>query len=134
MIVSYEAFEGALLCIGNGGVECRSSLTTNKYEHTILFKKLNERRNLETFGNSLIPIRRWFCLATIEERVIRNENSISVQGERLSAIEAILPHLATKADLKALENKLLALENKLFWVGIGISTALVVNIVMTLLG
>ena len=65
-------------------------------------------------------------MATIEERVIRNENSIAEHGERLSAIEAILPHLATKADLKALENKLL-------WVGIGISTALVVNIVMTIL-
>ena len=73
-------------------------------------------------------------MATIEERVIRNENSIAEHGERLSAIEAILPHLATKADLKALENKLLGLENKLLWVGIGISTALVVNIVMTLLG
>ena len=72
-------------------------------------------------------------MATIEGRVIRNENSIADHDERLSAIEAILPHLATKADLKALENKLLALENKLLWVGIGISTALVVNIVMTIL-
>ena len=72
-------------------------------------------------------------MATIEERVIRSEDSLKEHGERLSAIEAILPHLATKADLKALENKLLALENKLLWVGIGISTALVVNIVMTLL-
>lgn len=76
-------------------------------------------------------------MATIEERVIRNENSITEHGERLSAIEAILPYLATKADLKALEskfeNKLLALENKLLWVGIGITTALVVNILMTLL-
>ena len=72
-------------------------------------------------------------MATIEERVIRNEESISEHGERLSAIEAILPHLATKADLKALENKLLVLENKLLWVGIGITTALVVNILMTLL-
>ena len=72
-------------------------------------------------------------MATIEERVMRNEVSIAEHGERLSAIEAILPHLATKADLKALENKLLALENKLLWVGIGISTALVVNILMTLL-
>ena len=69
-------------------------------------------------------------MATIEERVIRNENSIADHGERLSAIEAILPHLATKADLKA---DLKALESKLLWVGIGISTALVVNIVMTLL-
>ena len=65
-------------------------------------------------------------MATIGERVIRNENSIAEYGERLSVIEAILPHLATKADLKALESKLL-------WVGIGISTALVVNIVMTVL-
>ena len=73
-------------------------------------------------------------MATIEERVIRNEESISEHGERLAAIEAILPHLATKADLKALENNLLALENKLLWVGIGIATALVVNILMTLLG
>lgn len=72
-------------------------------------------------------------MATIEERVIRNEESISEHGERLSAIEAILPHLATKADLKAFENKLLALENKLLWAGIGITTALVVNILMTLL-
>lgn len=72
-------------------------------------------------------------MATIEERVIRNEECISEHGERLSAIEAILPHLATKADLKALENKLLALENKLLWAGIGITTALVVNILMTLL-
>ena len=69
-------------------------------------------------------------MATIEERVIRNEESISEQGERLSAIEAILPHLATKADLKALESKF---ESKLLWVGIGIATALVVNILMTLL-
>lgn len=66
-------------------------------------------------------------MATIEERVICNEESISEHGERLAAIEAILPHLATKADLKAFENKLL-------WVGIGITTALVVNILMTLLG
>ena len=77
-------------------------------------------------------------MATIEERVIRNEESLAEHGERLSAIEAVLPHLATKADLKALEskfeNKLLALENKLLWVGIGISAALVVNIVMTVLG
>ena len=65
-------------------------------------------------------------MATIEERVIRNEESIADYGERLSAIEAILPHLATKADLKALENKLL-------WAGIGITTALVVNILMTIL-
>ena len=76
-------------------------------------------------------------MATIEERVIRNEESISEHGERLSAIEAILPHLAPKADLKALESKfeskLLALENKLLWVGIGITSALVVNILMTLL-
>ena len=66
-------------------------------------------------------------MATIEERVIRNEETLTEHGERLSAIEAILPHLATKADLKELENKLL-------WVGIGMTTALVVNIVMTLLG
>jgi len=72
-------------------------------------------------------------MATIEERVIRNEESVSEHAERLSAIEAILPHLATKADLKALENKLLALENRLLWAGIGITTALVVNILMTLL-
>lgn len=72
-------------------------------------------------------------MATIEERVIRNEESIAEHGERLSAIDAILPHLATKADLKAFENKLLALENKLLWVGIGITTALVVNILITLL-
>ena len=72
-------------------------------------------------------------MATIEERAIRNEESIVEHGERLSAIEAILPHLATKADLKAFENKLLALENKLLWIGIGITTALVVNILMTLL-
>lgn len=65
-------------------------------------------------------------IATIEERVIRNEESISEHDERLSAIEAIMPHLATKADLKALENKLL-------WAGIGITSALVVNILMTLL-
>ena len=65
-------------------------------------------------------------MATIEERVVRNEETLAEHGERLSAIEAILPHLATKADLKALENKLL-------WVGIGITTALVVNILMTLL-
>lgn len=73
-------------------------------------------------------------MATIEERVIRNEETLAEHGERLSAIEAILPHLATKADLKELENKLLAFENKLLWVGIGMTTALVVNIVMTLLG
>ena len=66
-------------------------------------------------------------MATIEERVIRNEETLTEHGERLSAIEAILPHLATKADLKELENKLL-------WVGIGMTTALVVNIVITLLG
>ena len=72
-------------------------------------------------------------MATIEERVIRNEESSSEHGERLSAIEAILPHLATKSDLKAFEDKLLALENKLLWAGIGITTALVVNILMTLL-
>ena len=65
-------------------------------------------------------------MATIEERVIRNEDTLAEHGERLAAIEAILPHLATKADLKDLENKLL-------WVGIGIAAALVVNIVMTLL-
>ena len=65
-------------------------------------------------------------MATIEERVIRNEDSISEPGERLSAIEAIMPHLATKADLKAFENKLL-------WVGIGIAAALVVNIAVSLL-
>ena len=65
-------------------------------------------------------------MATIEERVIRNEDSISEHGERLSAIEAIMPHLATKADLKAFENKLL-------WVGIGIAAALVVNIAVSLL-
>ena len=65
--------------------------------------------------------------ATIDERVVRNEENLAEHGERLSAIEAILPHLATKADPKALENKLL-------WVCIGITTALVVNILMTLLG
>ena len=72
-------------------------------------------------------------MATIEERVIRNESNIAEHGERLAGIEAILPHLATKADLKAFENKLLALENKLLWAGIGITTALVVNILVTLL-
>lgn len=72
-------------------------------------------------------------MATIEERVIRNEETLTEHGERLAAIEAILPHLATKADLKALENKILALENKMLWVGIGIAAALVVNILMTLL-
>ena len=76
-------------------------------------------------------------MATIEDRVIRNEESMSEHGERLSAIDAVLSHLATKADMKALEskfeNKLLSLKNKLLWVGIGITTALVVNILMTLL-
>ena len=76
-------------------------------------------------------------MTTIEERIIPNEESISEHSERLSAIEAILPHLATKADLKAFEskfeNKLLSLENKLLWVGIGITSALVVNMLMTLL-
>ena len=66
-------------------------------------------------------------MATIEKRVARNEDNISGQGERLASLEAILPHLATKADLKALENKLL-------WVGIGIAAGLVVNIVMSILG
>ena len=65
-------------------------------------------------------------MATIEERVVRNESNIAEHGERLAGIEALLPHLATKADLKAFENRLL-------WAGIRITTALVVNILVTLL-
>ena len=58
-------------------------------------------------------------------------------GERLTRIEATLPHLATRADLekalRGVENKISALERRMLWAGIGFAVGIAVNIIVSLL-
>ena len=59
------------------------------------------------------------------------------EGERLTGIEATLPHLATRADLErglsAVENKISALERRMLWAALGFAVGIAVNIIVSLL-
>ena len=58
-------------------------------------------------------------------------------GERLTGIEATLPHLATRADLenglRGVEDKLSGLERRMLWAALGFALGIGANIVVSLL-
>ena len=58
-------------------------------------------------------------------------------GERLTGIEATLPHLATRADLekglRGVENKLSGLERRMLWAALGFAVGIGANIIVSLL-
>ena len=65
------------------------------------------------------------------------ETQSRTDGERLTGIEATLPHLATRADLekglRGVENKISGLERRMLWAGIGFAAGIAVNIMVSLL-
>ena len=65
------------------------------------------------------------------------ETQSRTDGERLTGIEATLPHLATRADLerglRAVENKISALERRMLWAALGFAVGIAVNIIVSLL-
>ena len=65
------------------------------------------------------------------------ETQSRTDGERLTAIEATLPHLATRADLerglRAVENKISALERRMLWAALGFAVGIAANIIVSLL-
>ena len=65
------------------------------------------------------------------------ETQNRTEGERLTGIEATLPHLATRADLerglRAVENKISALERRMLWAALGFAVGIAVNIIVSLL-
>ena len=58
-------------------------------------------------------------------------------SERLTGIEATLPHLATRADLekglRGVENKLSGLERRMLWAALGFAVGIGANIIVSLL-
>ena len=65
------------------------------------------------------------------------ETQNRTEGERLTGIEATLPHLATRADLerglRAVENKISALERRMLWAALGFAVGIAVNIIVSLI-
>ena len=65
------------------------------------------------------------------------ETQSRTDGERLTGIEATLPHLATRADLekglRGVEDKISGLERRMLWAGIGFAAGIAVNIIVSLL-
>ena len=65
------------------------------------------------------------------------ETQSRTDGERLTGIEATLPHLATRADLekglRGVEDKISSLERRMLWAGIGFAAGIAVNIIVSLL-
>ena len=65
------------------------------------------------------------------------ETQNRTEGERLTGIEATLPHLATRTDLerglRAVENKISALERRMLWAALGFAVGIAVNIIVSLL-
>ena len=64
------------------------------------------------------------------------ETQSRTEGERLTGIEATLPHLATRADLekglRGVENKISALERRMLWAALGFAVGIAVNIIVSL--
>lgn len=64
------------------------------------------------------------------------ETQSRTEGERLTGIEATLPHLATRADLEkglhGVENKISALERRMLWAALGFAVGIAVNIIVSL--
>ena len=65
------------------------------------------------------------------------ETQSRTDGERLTGIEATLPHLATRADLekglRGVEDKISGLERRMLWARIGFAAGIAVNIIVSLL-
>ena len=63
------------------------------------------------------------------------ETQSRTEGERLTGIEATLPHLATRADLekglRGVENKISALERRMLWAALGFAVGIAVNIIVS---
>ena len=63
------------------------------------------------------------------------ETQSRTDSERLASIEATLPHLATRADLekglRAVEDKLSALERRMLWAALGFAVGIAANIIVS---